>query len=216
MSEQKSTADASTAERQQAVEELYVRNYSVIRDACGMDAKLSFDAEQRITEAVAKYLSSYEGPLTDEAFTGWVRSIVTPGMFLAALYRDLEEYVRGAIRKVFSSCADLGISEHHVRDAEQMTWLWAWEHIESLRDPNQRAKPKTRLYSVAKFAALSIRKTALRAKARFKDVGLARLGADPNSYEWCGVVIEPLSAKEEQDDPYQRTETTGPKTSRPK
>lgn len=193
--------------RQQAVEELYVRNYTVIRDVCGIDTKLSFDAEQRVTEAVAQYLDKFTGPLTDEAFCQWVRSHVTPGMFFASLYRDLGEYVRGGIRKVFANCADLGVSEQHVCDAEQATWLWAWQNIESLRAPNQKAKPKTRLYSKARWNALSIRKGLLRAKARFKDVGLARLGADPNAYEWTGVVIEPLPPTDERENPYQRAET---------
>lgn len=210
MSEQ-TPAALESVERQRAVEALYIRNFATIRDACGVDPKLSFDAEERVSEAVAKHLSSYDGPLTDTAFCEWVRSLVSPAMFFAALHRDVGDYVRGAIRKVFAPCADLGISEQHVDDAEQATWLWAWENLESLRAQNQKARPKTRLYAVAKFKALSIRKTALRAKERFNSVSLSRLGTDPNDYEWCGVVIEPLASREEREGAFERLETVGPR-----
>ncbi len=195
--------------RQQAIEGLYISNFSYIQELCESDPTLNFDTTERITDALAKHLNNYGGPLSDDAFRTWLQGIVLPALSFAAIYRDCKDHVQAAIRKVFATCLDLGITPTLHHDAEQGTWLWAWEHLDSLRTPNQRAKPKTRLYSVAKFQALSIRKTLLRSKERFRSISLSRIGSDANVYESTGVIIEPLPSKEEQADPYERRETVG-------
>jgi hypothetical protein len=116
-----------------------------------------------------------------------------------------ESSVRAAIHRVFAACFDLGVIDDLYRDAEQNTWLWTWEHLEELRDPSKsRAKLKTRLYAVAKFAALTIRKSLLRAKDRTSDLSVSRLGTD----QWGGLVME-SNPNGDQFDPYERRETVG-------
>jgi hypothetical protein len=200
-------ATAHAAERQQAIEGLYISNFSYIQELCESDPTLNFGTAEKIAEALAKYINQYGGPLSDESFRAWLQVIVLPALSFAAIYRDCREHVQAAIRTVFATCLDLGITQDAHNDAEQGTWFWAWEHLDSLRAPKQKAKPKTRLYSVAKFQALSIRKTLLRSKERFANISLGRIGSEANVYECTGVVIEPL--EREQDDAYERRETVG-------
>lgn len=198
-------------DRQQVVENLYIRNFNFIQELVHTDPTLNFDTSERLAEALAGYINKYRGKHTDYAFREWIASIVLPVISFASIYQECGEYVRASIRKVFATSLDLGITDDLYRDAEQNTWVWTWQHLSELRDPaKSKAKTKTRLYSVAKFQALSIRKSLLRAKERFSDVAISRIGYDPQSYDGrFDIVIEPLVAVDGNADAYERRETVG-------
>lgn len=207
-----SVNDAATIaalDRQRAVERLYISNSDFIQESITSDPTLRFETSDKMAQSLARRLPDYHGALTDAAFRQWVADVILPAVSFATIYETCADSVRTAIRKVFATCLDLGIdpsSPSHYADAEQATWLWAWEHLDELRDPaKSKAKTKTRLYAVAKFKALSIRKSLLRAKERISDISLDRIGANANEYGYSGLVIEPLSG--EAFDPYQRLET---------
>ena len=202
----------SARERLTAVEALYLQHYFEIKELVSSDPTLSLEISDKIASGFVKRLYLYRGPLTAESFLQWVADTILPAVSFTSIYEQCRPSVREAIRKVFATCLDLGITRDQYDDAEQGTWLWVCRHLRELRDPGKsRASTKTRLYSVARFQALTIRKSLLRAKERQADVALSRIGADA-----YGLVIEPLAGA--QLDPYTRSETAGatvPKNSRP-
>lgn len=204
-----SVNDAATIaaiDRRRAVEQLFLDNFDFIQEAISSDPTLRFETSDKMAQALANRLCDYRGPLTDADFRQWVADVILPAVSFATIYETCAGSVRDAIRKVFATCLDLGIDPSHYKDAEQATWLWTWEHLDELRDPaKSKAKTKTRLYAVAKFQALSIRKSLLRAKERTSNIALERIGTNANEFEYSGLVIEPRTR--ETFDPYERLET---------
>ncbi|MDP9038403.1 MAG: hypothetical protein M3O02_03890 [Acidobacteriota bacterium] len=189
-----------------AVQNLFIRHHAYLRELAQADSTLNFEAAEKLSASVASRLHYYSGPQTDEAFQQWLRQVVLPALSFAAVYSECGDYVRASIRKVLLPCTDLGLTEGQFLDAEQETWVWAWEHLDELRAAGQRAKPKTRLYAVARFKALTIRKTLLRHRERLSDIAVKRVGTDP----WGWPIIEPLPAADEAAfSPYERRETIG-------
>lgn len=204
-----SVNDAATiaaTDRRRAVDQLFLANFDFIQESINSDPTLRCETSDKMAQALANRLCDYRGPLTDADFRQWVADVILPAASFAAIYETCADSVRTAIRKVFATCLDLGITSEHYEDAEQGTWLWTWQHLEELRDPaKSKAKTKTRLYAVAKFHALSIRKSLLRAKERISNIALDRIGTNANEFEHSGLVLEPRTR--ETFDPYERLET---------
>lgn len=191
----------AATERQKAVEDLYLRNYGFISALALSDTAMTFMDGEAIAEGIARYLMDYSGELADEAFQSWAADIILPLLAFNEIHRTSARYVKSAIWKVLGSCSDLGVTADTLHEAEQNVWVWSWLHLDKLRDPKAKAKPSTRLYEVAKFAALTIRKTLLRSREKFGGTpNLERIGSD----EAGCLVIEPES--ESESDPHEHYE----------
>jgi len=182
------TAYLAATERQKAVEDLYLQNFGFINGLALNDTAMTFMDGGAIAEGIARHLIDYSDELTDGAFQAWATDIILPVLAFHEIHRSSVSYVKSAIWKILGSCTDLGVTSDTLHEAEQNVWLWCWAHLDSLRDPKAKAKPSTRLYEVARFAALTVRKTLLRTRERFGGTpDLQRLGCDDAG---C-LVIEP-------------------------
>lgn len=127
---------------------------------------------------------------------------MTPEKALGAfdsLRHDAAPRVRAAISRVFATCGGLGITEQDVKDAEQNTWLWAHMHLDELLDPTATAAPASRLYLVARYQAMAIKTARLRARSRFADVDLHRIGVGYDEKFERQTAIEPMSEPEKDE-----------------
>lgn len=200
----------AASERRRAVEKLYFDNFRFIEELANSDRAGTFAEAQTVIEGIARHLTSYPDELTDAAFQSWLRDAILPLLAFNEIRRTCDPYVKEAIWRILGPCADLGVTPDILEDAEQHVWLWAVQNLDSLCDPKAEAKPKTRLYSKAKFAALTIRKQLLRARERFgAGVDVNRIGTElDNPFDRLpALVIEPLRKKDA--DPYERVETVG-------
>lgn len=197
----------AASERLKAVHKLYFDNYGFIEGLASSDRAGTFAESGAIVSGIAQHLGSYPGDLTDAAFQAWARDVILPLLAFNEIHRTCSPYVKDAIWRVLGACADLGDVQDMMADAEQETWAWAAQNLETLCDATAKARPKTRLYAKARFAALTVRKKAIRARDRFgTGVDIRQIGTDAdNPFYAPAIVIE--APRKAEFDPYERCET---------
>lgn len=157
---------SQTAERARAVEKLYFSVWGIVREAALTNPHITETDAHQIVTAVVNQLPTYAGPIDEAAFLDWTSEIIKPAIAFAAIRRQCEPYVRGAIRKVLALCADLGVNHGTEDEIASETWVWALRRLDDLLIPGT-AKISTRLFARARLDALAWRQRQIRAKNRF-------------------------------------------------
>lgn len=196
------------SERFRAVEELYFRNFEFITELASSDRAAVFAESDAIIKGVGRYLPSYEGDLSDAAFQSWARAFIFESLAFNEILRTCGPSVKTSIWRIIGPCADLGDVQDMADEAEQNTWLWVIKNLDSLCNPRARAKPKTRLFEVARFAALTVRKKHIRERDRFgTGIDVSSIGTEPDNpfYRLPTIIVE--TPEKENSNPYERCES---------
>jgi hypothetical protein len=172
-------------DRKKELERLYHQHYGHILELALADRRLLPQDGENIAQSVARHLGSYDGPIETESFKKWLEDGVNGAVqrigFFYGLQKECRKRVRAGIWSVLGKNLDL--KDHSstafiLRQIENDTFVWAWNHLDSLMLPAE-AQPSTRLYSQARFHALTWRKNRLRHKARFDEIDPDLIGTEP-------------------------------------
>jgi len=145
-------AVVAAPDRQQAVQNLYIRNFDFILELIHSDPGMSADAANQILDGIAKHLPDYSGPLTNVAFQKWVTEIIVPVVGFYAIRRVCQPFVRKAIWEGLGHSTEPSKYDDYpetVKELEQEVWIWAFLNQEKLTKPG-KAKITTRLFARAK------------------------------------------------------------------
>jgi len=154
MADKFNTAESSSApDRQQAVEQLFIRNYDFIRELAQSDPKITSDEIEQVTTGIAKHLPSYTGHLTDTAFQTWIAEIIVPVVGFYGIKHLCAPFVHKAIWRGLGHATAPSLYDDYpetVRELEQDVWLWAFLNLDKLTKRGT-AKITTRLYRRAEI-----------------------------------------------------------------
>jgi hypothetical protein len=170
-------------DRQQQLNDLYTSNFGFIIDAASADTRLLTADAHHISEAVARHLGSYDGPIQDDAFQAWAADIINPAVERFGFFYDLMNQYEGSIFagvwEVLGRARDLADADpvYVARTLAADTWAWVFEHVDDLMIPGT-AKLATRLYARARITALAWRTDRLRHRERFADIDVFNVGKD--------------------------------------
>jgi hypothetical protein len=180
-----------------AVEQLFEVNYQLLHDLVlsGSVHLYAADAE-RIMQALANRLTEYSGPVQDEPFLNWAKSIVITAADrlerFCGMHKKCRNSVLSGIWSVLGKSLDL--KDHTeirvvIEWIESNVWVWVLEHLDDLLQPGAAAL-STRLYAQGKYHALTWRKNRLRDRERFDDAPVEGFGVvSSDAVDVAGRVI---------------------------
>ncbi len=198
------THEVTEQERQTTIETLFQRHYTDLRDLAAEDPRLLAPDADNILQGLAARLAQYDGQLDDESFLLWAADIIGGAVerigFFYSLQRECRESIRVGIWMILSKNIDLidnTNSSFVIRQIEQNTLQWAWDHLDDLMETGS-AKLSTRLAAQAKFQTLTWRKSRLRDNDKFHDADIERFGSEPFHVE-SGVLYFDTSKSDDGD-----------------
>jgi hypothetical protein len=163
------------------LENLYTANYGTLVSIAGENPAILPEQPDAIASGIAHHLDEYPGELSQTAYREWSEGGAAAAREFLAIRNQYAKYVYAGIGRMFRGYTDLIDKQNRAVKAieqplstadhiAQITWVWAFENLDSLLALDQPAQIGTRLNAKAYWFARTWITHRLRAKLRFSDL----------------------------------------------
>lgn len=161
----------TTNNRQQLLEQLFIRLYPEVKQALLSDPLLSvteFEVESAM-ENLAYQLPDYQGELTEEGLLEWALDVTLPFVSKEALYRQYHKAVLKGVWTVLTANTDLGVDDGLAAELAQNAW-YSFIVKEKFRLLNDRTALVSWFIQLGRNEARAWKTAQLRKRERFGDL----------------------------------------------